>query len=127
MRSNVTGNDEIITGSDAGLRPLSNNYCGSPRKERSCIRLYIGKDKVFGGSSQRGGSGNNFCSLCNLNRGSIPKNQTVVGVRGNVTGNDKIIAGSDAGVCPLSDHYCDSPTKDPSIGESMYNRFLNDQ
>ena len=48
-------------------------------------------------------------------------------MRDNVTGNDKIIAGSDAGVRPSSDHYRGSPTKDPPIGESMYNRFLNDQ
>ena len=66
------------------------------------------------GSSRRVGSGDNFCSLCNLNRGRNPKNGTVVSVRGNVTGNDKIIAGSDAGVRPSSNHYRGSPTKERS-------------
>ena len=119
MRGNVTGNDKIIAGSNAGVCPSSDHYRGSPTKERSCIGLHIGKDKFIIGSSQRGGSSYNFCSSCNLNCSSIPKNQTVVSVRGNVTGNDKIIARSDTGVCPLSNHYCNSPTKDPSIGDSM--------
>ena len=114
VRGNGSGDDEIIAGVDADVHPLSNHYCSSPTKERSCIGLHIGKDKVVVCSNQRGGSGNNFLSLCNLNHGSIPKNQTVVGVRGNVTGDDEIIAGSDADVHPLSNHYCGSPTKERS-------------
>ena len=65
-------------------------------------------------SSQRVGSGDNFSSSCDLNRGRNQKNGTVVSVRGNVTGNDKIIAESDAGVRPSCDHYRGSPTKERS-------------